>query len=212
MRTDVLSLLLQAESDGDHLDDDEVLDNLLTMVLAGHDTTATALAWTFDLLLHHPVAMDRLRADLANGSRDYIGAVIRESMRLRPVVIDTGRTLVQPTPVGDTLYPARTVISPSILLAHHRADVYPDPMEFRPERFLGPEAPEPLTWIPFGGGVRRCLGAGFAMLEMEIVLRTILEHCELSAARAREDTQRRRAVTLIPRHGTRVVLASRPAV
>ena len=106
VRTDVLSLLLRAESDGDHLDDDEVLDNLLTMVLAGHDTTATALAWTFDLLLHHPVAMDRLRADLADGSRDYIGAVIRESMRLRPVVIDTGRTLAQPTPIGDTLYAA----------------------------------------------------------------------------------------------------------
>ena len=209
VRTDVLSLLLQAESDGDHLEDDEVLDNLLTMVLAGHDTTATALAWTFDLLLHHPDAMDQLRADLANGSREYIGAAIRESLRLRPVVIDTGRTLVQPTPVGDTLYPARTVISPSILLAHHRADVYPDPMEFRPERFLSPEAPEPLTWIPFGGGVRRCLGAGFAMLEMEIILRTILGHCKLSAARAREDTQRRRAVTLFPRHGTRVALTSR---
>jgi len=208
-RTDVLSLLLQAESDGDHLDDDEILHNLLTMLLAGHDTTATALGWTFDLLLHHPAAMDRLRANLMNGGRDYIGAVIRESLRLRPVVIDTGRTLVQPTLIGDSVYPARTMISPSILLAHHRSDVYSDPMEFRPERFLGAEAPEPLAWIPFGGGVRRCLGAGFAMLEMETILRTVLGHCELTAARAREDTQRRRAVTLLPRHGTRVVLTSR---
>jgi cytochrome P450 len=209
VRTDVLSLLLRAESDGDHLDDEEVLHNLLTMVLAGHDTTATALAWTFDLLLHHPAAMDRLRDDLANGGRDYVGAIIRESTRLRPVVIDTGRTLVQPTSIGGVTYPAGTEVSPSILLAHHRADAYPDPMEFRPERFLDSNAPEPLTWIPFGGGVRRCLGAGFAMLEMEIVLRTILGHCELSAARTREDTQRRRAVTLFPRHGTRVVMTSR---
>jgi len=208
-RTDVLSLLLQAESDGDHLEDDEILHNLLTMLLAGHDTTATALGWTFDLLLHHPAAMERLRADLENDGRDYIGAVIRESLRLRPVVIDTGRTLVQPTPIGDSVYPARTMISPSILLAQHRADVYPEPMEFRPERFLGGDAPEPLAWIPFGGGVRRCLGAGFAMLEMETILRTILGHCELTAARAREDTQRRRAVTLFPRHGTRVVLTCR---
>jgi cytochrome P450 len=211
MRTDVLSLLLQAESDGDRLEDHEILHNLLTMVLAGHDTTATALAWTFDLLLHHPAVMDRLRADLASGSRDYIGATIREATRLRPVVIDTGRTVVQPTPVGDVVYPAGTALSPSIVLAHHRDDVYPEPMAFRPERFLTPEAPEPLTWIPFGGGVRRCLGAGFAMLEMEVVLRTILEHCELSAARGREDTQRRRAVTLLPRHGTRVVMTARRA-
>ena len=95
------------------------------------------------------------------------------------------------------------------MLAHHRADLYPDPMEFRPERFLTADAPEPLTWIPFGGGVRRCLGAGFAMLEMEVVLRTILEQCELSPSLAREDTQRRRAVTLFPRHGTRVVMTTR---
>lgn len=208
-RTDVLSLLLQAESNGDRLEDDEVLHNLLTMVLAGHDTTATALAWTFDLLLHHPASMDRLRADLASGSRDYIGATIREATRLRPVVIDTGRTVVQATRIGDALYPAGTALSPSILLAHHRADLYPDPMEFRPERFLTADAPEPLTWIPFGGGVRRCLGAGFAMLEMEVLLRTILEQCELSPSLAREDTQRRRAVTLFPRHGTRVVMTTR---
>lgn len=208
-RTDVLSLLLHAQSDGDHLDDDEVLHNLLTMVLAGHDTTATALAWTFDLLLHHPAAMDRLRADVAEGGRKYIGAVIKESMRLRPVIIDTGRTLLEATRLDDTLYAAGTVVTPSILLAHHRPDVYPNPMEFRPERFLSQEAPEPLNWIPFGGGIRRCLGAGFATLEMEVVIRNILQQCELSAARSREDTQRRRAVTLFPRHGTRVVLQRR---
>lgn len=208
-RADVLSLLVQAQTDGDHLDDDDVLDNLLTMVLAGHDTTATALAWTFDLLLHHPAAMDRLRDELAEGGRHYTGAVIKESMRLRPVVIDTGRTLLEPTHLGGKPYARHTVVTPSILLAHHRPDVYPDPMAFRPERFLDREAPENLSWIPFGGGVRRCLGAGFATLEMEIVIRAILQRCKLSAARAREDTQRRRAVTLLPRHGTRVILQSR---
>jgi cytochrome P450 len=210
-RADVLSLLVQAQSDGEHLDDDEVLDNLLTMVLAGHDTTATALAWTFDLLLHRPAAIDRLRDELAAGGRHYVGAVIKESMRLRPVVIDTGRTLLEPTHLGGKPYVRHTVVTPSILLAHHRPDVYPDPMAFRPERFLDREAPETLSWIPFGGGVRRCLGAGFAMLEMEIVIRAVLQHCTLSAARAREDTQRRRVVTLLPRHGTRVILESRTA-
>ena len=136
VRTDVLSLLLLADSDGDQLEDDEVLDNLLTMILAGHDTTATALAWTFDLLLHHPAAMDRLRGDLAEGDRTYIAAVIKESLRLRPVVIDAGRTLREPTSLGGSPYAAGTVVTPSILLAHHRPDLYPNPMAFRPERFL----------------------------------------------------------------------------
>ena len=208
-RTDVLSLLLEAEDGGDHLADQEVVDNLLTMVLAGHDTTATALAWTFDLLLHHPPVMERLETDLADGGRSYIGAVIKEAMRLRPVIIDTSRTLVQPAELGGHSYAAGTVVTPSILLAHHRPDIYPDPMAFRPERFLQQDSPEPLTWIPFGGGVRRCLGAGFATLEMEVVTRTILQHCELSPARSREDSQRRRAITLFPRHGTRVMLHRR---
>jgi cytochrome P450 len=207
-RPDVLSMLLRSASDGDHLDDDEVLDNLLTMVLAGHDTTATALAWTIDLLLHHPHAMNRLRAELAEGGRDYLGAVIKEAMRLRPVVVDTSRTLVEPTVIGGRSYGAGTVVTPSILLAHHRRDLYPDPMDFRPERFLDPAVAEPLTWIPFGGGLRRCLGAGFATLEMEVVTRTILSNCELAAARSRVDTQRRRAITLIPRHGTQVIVRS----
>jgi cytochrome P450 len=204
-RTDTLSMMLQSQLDGDQLDDEELLHNLLTMVLAGHDTTATALAWTFDLLLHDPAVLDRLNAELVEGGRSYLGAVIKESLRLRPVVVDTGRTLTAATRLGPGLYPGGTGVTASILLAHHRADLYPRPMEFRPERFLG-DAPEPLTWIPFGGGVRRCLGAGFATLEMEVLVRTILTGCELRAASPRHDTQWRRAVTLLPRRGTRVVV------
>ena len=203
--TDVLSLMLRSENDDDQLDNEELLDNLLTMVLAGHDTTATALAWTFDLLLHHPVALDRLKEELAEGGRSYLGAVIKESLRLRPVVVDTGRTWAQPARLGGTLYAAGTAVTASMLLAHHRADLYPRPLAFLPDRFLA-DAPEPLTWIPFGGGVRRCLGAGFATLEMEVLLRTIITHCELRAARSRPDAQKRRAVTLVPRRGARVVL------
>jgi cytochrome P450 len=153
--------------------------------------------------------MERLQAELAEGGREYIGVVIKESMRLRPVIIDTGRTLLEPTQLGGNLYPAGTVVTPSILLTHHRADAYPKPMEFRPERFVGQEASESLTWIPFGGGIRRALAPASRHSKWRFVIRTILHQCDLSAARSRDDTQWRRAVTFVPRHGTHVVLHRR---
>lgn len=210
-RRDILSLLLRArDEEGNGLDDDELRDNLLTMVLAGHDTTATALAWAFDLVLHNPPVLERLTSELAAGQDVYLDAVIKEVLRIRPVIPETGRTLTKPLRVGNTTLGAGVSVAPSILLAHRRHDVYPDPDRFRPERFLG-ESPELLTWIPFGGGVRRCLGSAFATLEMQVVLRTVLGQARLRAADARLERQRRRAVTLTPRHGTRIVLAQPPA-
>jgi cytochrome P450 len=208
-RTDLLSLLLRAEHDGRRLDDSEVLDNLLTMVVAGHDTTATALAWAFDLLVHHPDELERLSAGIDHGDRTQLGAVIKESMRLRPVILDTGRTLRESVEIGGATYPQGTVLTPCILLAHRDPVPYPRPLEFRPERFLGHDLPDPVAWIPFGGGVRRCIGAGFAMLEMEAVIRTVLRLRDVSAARSRPDTQKRRAITVVPRHGAQVVVRPR---
>ena len=209
-RRDVLSVLLGAQDDdGDQLGDDELRDNLLTMVLAGHDTTATALAWSFDLLLHHPAALERLTAELERKDETYLDAVIKETLRLRPVVPDVGRTLVRATRIGTTTFPAGTSVTPSILLAHRRPDAYSDPDRFRPERFLGNDPPELLAWLPFGGGFRRCIGAGFATLEMRVVLRTVLDNCGLAPAHSRQERQQRRAVTLQPRHGTRVTVKAR---
>jgi cytochrome P450 len=209
-RRDMLSLLLRAQDeDADQLGDHELRDNLMTMVLAGHDTTATALAWAFDLLLHHPTVLARLTAGLTSDDNAYLDAVIKETLRLRPVIPDIGRTLIRPTRLGTTTLAADTAVAPSILLAHRRADAYPQPDQFQPERFLGDATPDLLTWLPFGGGFRRCLGAGFATLEMQVVLRTVLANCRLAPADARQERQKRRAVTLQPRRGTRVILESR---
>lgn len=204
-RSDILSALVAAQLDGDGISHEDLQHNLLTMVLAGHDTTATALAWTFDLLLHHPAAMARLRTSLEQGDAAYLEAVVKESLRLRPVVVDTGRTLTRDAVVGGRTFPAGTSLMTSILLAHNRADRYEEPAEFRPERFLE-GAPEPLAWVPFGGGIRRCLGAGFATLEMHTIARAILERCDLEAGRRRQDTPWRRAVTMRPLHGVPVVV------
>ena len=209
-RRDMLSILLRAQDeDAEQLGDDELRDNLLTMVLAGHDTTATALAWAFDLLLHHPATLERLTAELNHDDETYLDAVIKETLRLRPVVPDIGRTLRHRTRLGTTTFPAGTSVTPSILLGHRRPDVYPHPDQFRPDRFLGDATPDLLTWLPFGGGFRRCLGAGFATLEMQVVLRTVLARCRLAPAGPRPERQQRRAVTLQPRHGTRVILKAK---
>jgi cytochrome P450 family 135 len=199
-RTDMLSALVETVDD-----DGLILDELMTLVLAGHDTTATGLAWAFDLLLHHPAAMDRLRASLAAGDDAYLDATVHEALRLRPVVGETGRRPLQPFPCSAGELPAGTGVVASFYLAHTDPDRYPDPFAFRPERFL--ETPPDLaTWLPFGGGVRRCLGAGFATLEMKEVLRTVLSGADLRPASPEMERPKRRAVTLIPRHGTQAVV------
>ncbi len=182
-RDDILSVLMPARfEDGDGMTDVDLRDQLMTLLLAGHETTATALAWTFDLLLRHPEPLQRLRDSLEAGEDDYLRATITESLRLRPVVPLAGRRLNAELSVDGLTLPAGTDVTPAIWLAHTRADVYPEPFAFRPERFLD-EAPDTYAWIPFGGGVRRCIGAAFAEFEMRIVLREVLTRCELHKAR-----------------------------
>jgi cytochrome P450 len=209
-RADILSLLVGARfDDGTAMSDQEVRDQLVTLLLAGHETTATALAWTVDLLLRHPIALKRLAADVAEGSEEYLRAVIRESLRLRPVVPLAGRRLATDLDTEALHLPAGTDVTPAIWLTHTRPDLYPEPYAFRPERFLE-QTPTTYGWIPYGGGVRRCIGAAFAELEMRVVLTSLLRGRSLRAASSRAEHVTRRNVTFSPRNGTRVVVGSYP--
>jgi cytochrome P450 family 135 len=203
-------LIVARFEDGSAMSDGEMRDQLVTLLLAGHETTATALAWTFDLLLRHPQVIDRLQAEIDEGRDEYLRAVITESLRLRPVIPIAGRRLVEETEIDGYALPAGTDISPSIYLTHMRPDLYPEPRSFKPERFLG-DGPETYSWIPFGGGVRRCLGAAFAEFEMRIVLREVLGRCKLRAVSDRPEGVKHRNITLSPKRGTPVVLVERRA-
>jgi cytochrome P450 len=208
-RDDILSMLMTASfEDGTSMDDRELRDQLMTLLLAGHETTATALAWTFDLLLRHPVEMGLLRGSLENGEDAYLKATISESLRLRPVVPLAGRRLAADLVTDGLELPAGTDVTAAIWLTHTDPKLYPDPFAFRPERFLE-AAPETYAWIPFGGGVRRCLGAAFAEFEMRIALREVLLRCELHKVDPRPERTGRRNITFSPRAGTPVVLDSR---
>jgi cytochrome P450 len=212
-RTDILSMLVSAHfEDGTAMSDDELRDQLLTLLLAGHETTATALAWTFDLLARNPATLARLTAEVDAGEDDaYLRAVISESLRLRPVVPLAGRRLASDLSVGGLDLPAGTDITPAIWLTHTRADLYPEPYAFRPERFLD-HAPATYGWVPFGGGVRRCLGAAFAEFEMRVVLQTVLARRALRPVGKRAEHATRRNVTLSPRRGTVLLAAARAPV
>jgi cytochrome P450 len=213
-RTDILSLLLAArDEDGEPMSDVELRDELLTLVLAGHETTANSLAWTFERLLRNPAAYDRLREEVRSDSEDaaaYIEATIHETMRNRPVVPITGRRVKVPWQLGEWRLPANSHILVSITLLHHREDVYPDPYSFRPERFLGVK-PGTYTWVPFGGGIRRCLGATLAMAEQRVVLRAIARRTDMIAPDPRPERVLHRNVTMIPAKGAKVVVTSRRA-
>src|SRR5271165_2068048 len=213
-RTDILSLLLQARDEaGEGMTDDELRDELVTLLLAGHETTATAVAWAVERLVRHPAKLRRLMAEIDAGGEDsgdeYMTAVVNETLRVRPVVPIVARMLTQELRVGSYELPAGTRVMPSIYLTNRSPAVYEDPREFRPERFLDGAAPETFSWIPFGGGIRRCIGAAFAQLEMKLILRTALSELEpgLPARTVwrRGEWVRRRAVTLAPAAGTRVV-------
>jgi cytochrome P450 len=208
-RQDILSLLVSAHfDDGSAMDDREVRDQLMTLLLAGHETTATALAWAFDLLLHDSGAYERAREEVAAGGSDYLDAVGEEAMRMRPVIPFTGRELREPAELGGYELDTGTVVMAAIYLAHTRPELFPDPREFRPERFLD-GGPETFSWIPFGGGTRRCLGAAFAQFEMRVVLRTVLARSVLRAADDRMEAPVRRNVTLSPKGGTGALLVER---
>ena len=210
-RDDILSMLLAARfEDGAPMSDAEIRDQLITLLLAGHETTATGLAWTFDLLLRHPRALARLVDEIDTGSGDaYTRAVVAESLRLRPVVPLAGRRLASELTVGAHVLPPGTDVTPAIWLTHTRANTYPEPYAFRPERFLE-GAPSTYAWIPFGGGVRRCLGAAFAEMEMRVALAEILRRRVLRPAPGtRAERVARRNVTFSPAGGTLVVALTR---
>jgi cytochrome P450 len=211
-RDDILSSLMLARfEDGEAMSDSELRDQLMTLLLAGHETTATALAWTFDLLLRHPLPLQRLRDSLEEDSDEYLRATIAESLRLRPVIPLAGRRLAEELTVEGRTLPAGTDVTPAIWLTHTRADIYPEPFAFRPERFLE-EGPDTYSWIPYGGGIRRCLGASFAEFEMRIMLSEVLTRCDLHKASPTPEKIGRRNITLSPRGGTPVVVtARRPA-
>lgn len=212
-RTDVLSLLLRArDEDGAPLTDEELRDELFTMLAAGHETTATALSFTFDLLMRRPEAFARVREAVAAGDDAYLDATAKESLRLRPVIDAAERTLTTPRTVAGWDLPAGTYVFPAIALVHHRPDLYPEPEEFRPERFLDGTT-ESYAWLPFGGGIRRCIGAALAQAEMAEVLRVIVQRVEFAPRRTTEDPIVMRGVTLAPKHGVPVTVRKvRPRV
>ena len=207
-RTDILTLLLSARDEaGEPLTDRELRDELITILLAGHETTATSIGWAFERLLRTPDALERLSREVdAGGSGDYLDAVIKETLRVRPVVPEVFRAPTAATELGGYLFAPGTQLAASILLVQRDPGLYPpDPDAFRPERFLE-GAPEPYTWVPFGGGVRRCLGAAFATLEMKIVISTILSRTRLRAPRAKSEKARFRGVTLLPSRGGQAII------
>jgi hypothetical protein len=208
---DVLALLLAAEhEDGSPMTPEELRDELMTALVAGHETTASQLAWGFSRLAREPAVVERLQEELDEGAEDaYLTATINEILRLQPVIPNAEPRLVkQPIEIGGVRYPPGVSLFANAWLLHHDPDIYPDPYAFRPERFLG-QQPGTYTWIPFGGGRRRCLGASFALLEMKIVLRAVLEHCRLSPAGSGREATRRRSITISPAGGCRVVLRDR---
>jgi cytochrome P450 family 135 len=205
----VLSLLLRAtDEDGEPMSDRELRDELVTVIGAGHETTATALAWAFERLLRNPRVLARLRESVGAGDDDYLDATIKETLRVRPVIVDVARKLTAPAEVGGYELPAGTFVLPAIAAMHYRDDLYPEPHEFRPERFLD-EKMSHYAWIPFGGGVRRCIGAAFAQYEMSVVIRAILERAELRAPDPRPERVKMRNITLAPGKGGQVVLEGR---
>jgi cytochrome P450 len=212
-REDVFSTLLVAEhEDGGRLSDQEVRDELVTLLVAGHETTATALAWTVDLVLHTPRVLARAREAVAAGEDGYLDALVKESLRARPIIPAVGRVVRgEPFRIGEYVIPVGVEINPSIRTIQQRPDLYPQPDEFRPERFLGPGAPDTYTWVPFGGGTRRCLGASLALMEMRVVLRRILERAELTPVAKKPDKAQFRAITLAPHDGVRVLQSRQPA-
>jgi cytochrome P450 len=206
-REDVLSMLIQARDEhGQPMSDQELRDELITLLLAGHETTATAMAWAVELLLTNPDKLDALRADLPNGD-DYLNAVIHETMRLRPPLPLFDRMVCEPIEVLGYRIPKGAVMACNIARVHRRPDLYPEPLEFRPERFLE-SPPETYGWLPFGGGVRRCLGAAFAIYEMRIVLRMVVERTRPRPAGIEPQRYFRRAIVLGPKSGARVELAA----
>jgi cytochrome P450 len=210
-RDDILSMLLEArDEDGNPMTDRELRDELVTLVVAGHETTATALAWTFELVLRHPEVWQRIVNEAHEGGFEYVDAVIKESLRMRPILPIIGRRVKEPVEVAGHTLPLGSGVSPNIFLAHYREASYPDAEQFRPERFIG-EQPSNAVWLPFGGGIRRCIGASFALYEMRVVLQEIARRVDLRLERDVPERIVRRAITFAPGKDVQIVVdAVRP--
>jgi cytochrome P450 len=206
--TDVLSQLVFVEVDGDRLSDAELRDQMITLLLAGHETTATTLAWTLHDLARDRALQDKVIAAVDAGDDKYLEAVVKESMRLHPVIYGVARMLTEDIELGGYRIPAGYTVLPGIGPIHADPEHHADPEEFRPERFLDGSATT-ATWLPFGGGARRCLGAGFALLEATAILREVLVRYRISPDRARPESTRARNITLAPSHGARIVVHRR---
>ena len=206
---DVLGIFLRArDDDGNPMPPSEICDAMRTLLIGGHETTASTLAWILERVTRHPDVLTRLEAAALEGDDDYIDAVIKEAMRLRPVFPITARLASEDFILGDLTIPADTLIVPHITLVHRRPDLYPDPLAFRPQRFLDARAGT-YEWIPFGGGPRRCIGAGFSLVETRIVLRTMLRHARLLPTNRRAERIARHTVTIAPGRGATVTLERR---
>lgn len=198
-RTDALAMMIRA---GD-MTDVQLRDQLMTLLVAGHDTTATALSWALERLNRHPGVLSRAVHAARGGTDEYLDAVCKEVLRIRPVVFDVGRILTEPTEVAGYRLPAGVMVAPGIGLVHRDAGQYADPDRFDPDRMLGASL-GPTTWLPFGGGNRRCLGANFALAEMAVVLREVLRRVDLHTSTARAERPRVKGVILIPHRGARI--------
>ncbi len=208
-RDDVLAMLVRhREEDGSAMSPREIRDQLVTMLLAGHETTATALAWALERLVRHPVVLARAAAAAADGDDAYLDAVVTETLRVRPIISDVNRKLTREVELRGCTLPAGVAVDPAILLVQRSPKHYPDPLRFDPERFVG-RRPDPMIWLPFGGGGRRCLGAAFAQTEMRVVLREVLRRVELAPSTARDERARARHITLFPHRGGRVTVVRR---
>jgi cytochrome P450 len=206
-RDDVLSLLVGAtHEDGSPMRDVEIRDELLTLLVAGHETTATSLAWAVERLTRNPDKLERLRAEVGEGREEYLTATIQETLRLRPVISIVLRKLTEPVEIGGYELPAGISVAPSVYLVHRNPKIYPEPECFRPERFLE-TPPGTYTWIPFGGGVRRCLGASFAQFEMAVVLKELVKRHQIRPANPKPERIFRRAITETPRRNAEVILS-----
>ncbi len=210
-RDDVLTMLLQARHDDDSpMSDQEIRDELMTALVAGHETTASQLAWAFERLSREPAIVARLQSEIAGGGNDeYLSATIHEILRLRPVLPNAEPRLTKrEVKIGGYEYPRGVALLASAYLVHHDSEIYPDPHVFRPERFVGTN-PGTYTWIPFGGGRRRCLGASFAIQEMKVVLRAVLERYDVLPSGDGPEQTGRRSITFSPERGATVVLRAR---
>jgi cytochrome P450 len=206
-RDDVLSMLIAARhEDGSPMRDEEMRDELLTLLVAGHETTATSLSWAIERLSRNPDKLERLRAEVLEGREEYLTATIQETLRLRPVISIVIRKLTEAVEIGGYQLPAGISVAPCVYLVHRNPEVYPEPQRFLPERFLD-NPPGTYTWIPFGGGVRRCLGASFAQFEMAVVLKELVKRHQIRPANPKPERVFRRAITETPRHNAEVILS-----